>query len=221
MLSNLATAAEYRDDCTARHTVRVGVLAGVLAEALGLDQKEVDVIRRAAPLHDVGKIGVPDGLLRKPATLTPEEIAVMRTHSVIGADILQNSQVTILQVARDIALTHHEQWNGQGYPHGLAGTDIPLAGRIVAVADTFDAITNDRPYRRARSFEDALVEIRRVAGIQFDPAIVDVLVRVIGEGAIVPDASERRTKNKERRTTTKNVRTPERGSGSVVPFFVP
>jgi putative two-component system response regulator len=193
MLGSLATAAEYRDDCTARHTVRVGVLAGVLAEALGLDPHDVDVIRRAAPLHDVGKVGVPDGLLRKPAKLTPEEIAVMRTHTLIGAEILQNSQVKILQVARDIALTHHEQWNGRGYPHGLVGTDIPLAGRIVAVADAFDAITNDRPYRPARSFEEAVAEIRRFAGIQFDPAIVDVLVRVVGGGAIAPDTDANTT----------------------------
>ena len=187
MLSNLATAAEYRDDCTAQHTVRVGRLAGIIAEALGLDRADVDIIRRAAPLHDVGKIGVPDGLLRKPSKLTPEEIAVMRTHTVIGADILQNSQVRILQVARDIALTHHEHWDGGGYPRGLAGQDIPMAGRIVAVADTFDAITNDRPYRRARPAHDAIAEIVRHCGTQFDPAVVDVLVGVVETELVVPE----------------------------------
>ncbi len=184
ILRHLATAAEYRDDCTARHTIRVGVLAAEIAVALELDAADVDLIRRAAPLHDVGKIGVPDGLLRKGGRLSLEETAVMRTHTTIGADILRSDHVRVLQVAEQIALTHHERWDGQGYPRGLAGTDIPLAGRIVAVADAFDAITNDCPYRQSRSTREAVDEIVRHRGTQFDPAVVDVLVRLLETGQL-------------------------------------
>ncbi len=152
--------------------------------ALELDAADVDLIRRAAPLHDVGKVGVPDGLLRKGGRLSLEETAVMRTHTTIGADILRSDHVRVLQVAEQIAWTHHERWDGQGYPRGLAGTDIPLAGRIVAVADAFDAITNDRPYRQARSSREAVDEIVRHRGTQFDPAVVDVLVRLLGTGQL-------------------------------------
>ena len=184
ILRHLATAAEYRDDCTARHTIRVGVLAAELAEALRLDPIDVDLIRRAAPLHDVGKVGVPDGLLRKGGRLSVEETAVMRTHTTIGADILRSDHVRVLQVAEQIAWTHHEHWDGKGYPRGLAGHEIPVAGRIVAVADAFDAITNDRPYRQARSSHDAVDEIVRHRGTQFDPAVVDVLVRLLADGRL-------------------------------------
>ena len=178
MLQRLATAAEYRDACTAQHTVRVAALAAELATELGLAPADVADIRSAAPLHDVGKIGVPDDLLRKPCNLSPEEVAVMRTHTTIGADILRDSAVKVLQVAREVALTHHERWDGTGYPHSLAGADIPLAGRIVAVADAYDAITNDRPYRVARPAREAIEEIVRQGGTQFDPAVVDALLRV-------------------------------------------
>ena len=136
--------------------MRVAALAAELATELGLTTTDVDDIRRAAPLHDVGKIGVPDDLLRKPRPLSPEEVDVMRTHTTIGADILRDSSIKVLQVAREIALTHHERWDGTGYPNRLAGEDIPLPGRIVAVADAYDAITNDRPYRAARSPREAI-----------------------------------------------------------------
>ena len=184
MLNRLATAAEYRDACTAQHTVRVAALAAHLATELGLAPADVEDIRRAAPLHDVGKIGVPDDLLRKPRALSPEEVDVMRTHTKIGADILRDSSVKVLQVAREIALTHHERWDGTGYPCGLAGEDIPLAGRIVAVADAFDAITYDRPYRAARSAQEAIEEIVRHRGTQFDPEVVDALLRIATAGRI-------------------------------------
>lgn len=184
MLRRLATAAEYRDDCTAQHTVRVAALAAQLATELRLSPADVEDIRRAAPLHDVGKIGVPDDLLRKPRALSPEEVDVMRTHTTIGADILPDSSVKVLQVAREIALTHHERWDGSGYPQGLAGDDIPLSGRIVAVADAYDAISNDRPYRAARSAEEAIEEIVRHSGTQFDPAVVNALMRVAAAGRL-------------------------------------
>jgi cyclic di-GMP phosphodiesterase len=189
VLSHLAIAAEYRDDCTARHTVRVAALSASLAEAVDLDAQQVETIRSAAPLHDVGKIGIPDGLLRKTGPLAPEEFAIMRTHTTIGADILHGSRVRILQVAEEISLTHHERWDGHGYPHGLAGSDIPVAGRIVAVADAFDAIINDRPYREARPTVAALQEIVSHKGTQFDPAVVDALERVVGASDVATPSS--------------------------------
>jgi putative two-component system response regulator len=192
LLSHLATASEYRDGCTAQHTVRVGQLSARLAEVMGLDPADVHVIRQAAPLHDLGKIGVPDGILRKTGALTEEEMAVMRTHTEIGADILRSESVGVLQVAEEIALTHHEHWDGRGYPRGLTGTQIPLSGRIVAVADTFDAITSDRPYRPARSTAEAIEEIVRFRGTQFDPAVVDALRQVANQQAPLPsDAASR------------------------------
>jgi putative two-component system response regulator len=184
MLSHLATAVEYRDECTAAHTVRVGLLAAKLAEVLGLDAIEVSLIQQAAPLHDVGKIGVPDGILRKPGQLTDEEMAVMRTHAEIGADILRSDSSRVLQIAEEIARTHHERWDGRGYPRGLSGTQIPLSGRIVSVADTYDAMISDRPYRAARSPREAVEEIVRCRGTQFDPAIVDALLHVLARRAV-------------------------------------
>lgn len=175
MLQRLAIAAEYRDDSTGQHTRRVGEFAARMATALGLPGEEIRLIRRAAPLHDVGKVGVPDALLLKPTGLTAEERAVMQSHTVIGGHILSGSTAPLLQMAESIALSHHERWDGAGYPAHLAGDDIPLAARIVCVADAFDALTNDRPYRLARSLTESLTEIRRHRGRQFDPRIVDVV----------------------------------------------
>ena len=179
MLERLVTAAEYRDDDTSRHTERVGTLSGRLAQALGRPAEEVALIKRAAPLHDVGKIGIPDALLLKRARLTNEEMAVMRTHTVIGAQILGGSEAPLLRLAEVIAQSHHERWDGSGYPNGLAGEAIPLAGRIVAVADAFDAVTNDRPYRDARPVREGMEEIVRSAGTQFDVRIVEALQSVV------------------------------------------
>lgn len=175
MLQRLAIAAEYRDDSTGQHTRRVGDCAARLAAALGLPDEHVRLIRRAAPLHDVGKVGIPDALLLKPTGLTAEERAIMQSHTVIGGHILSGSVVPLLQMVESIALSHHERWDGAGYPAHLAGEDIPLAARIVAVADAFDALTNDRPYRPARSLTESLQEIRRHRGRQFDPRIVDAV----------------------------------------------
>ena len=186
MLGRLAIAAEYRDDDTGRHTLRVGDLSARLAATLGLPATEVRLIKRAATLHDVGKIGIPDALLLKPARLTDEEMEIMRTHTAIGARILGGSAAPLLQLAEVIALSHHERWDGTGYPLQLRGEAIPLPGRIVAVADTFDALTNDRPYRRARPLAEALAEIASHRGTQFDPEIVDALVTVVAGAPAQP-----------------------------------
>lgn len=178
ILSRLALAAEYRDDQTGEHTRRVGHMAALLARELGLSDEEAELIRQAAPLHDLGKIGIPDGVLMKPGRLTPEEFATMRTHTEIGARLLSGSRFPLLRLAQEIARTHHEWWNGAGY-FGLVGEAIPLASRIVSVADTFDAITHDRPYRAAASIRAALDELHRYAGSQFDPQVVDAMARVL------------------------------------------
>ncbi|HEV2755160.1 MAG TPA: HD domain-containing phosphohydrolase [Actinomycetota bacterium] len=179
-MQRLALAAEYRDDDTGEHAVRVGEMAARIARLLGMDEDEVAMLRRAAPLHDVGKIGVSDTILLKPGRLTPEEFAVMKKHAAIGAQILSGSRSACLQMAEVIAYTHHERWDGTGY-HGIAGEDIPLPGRIVAVADVFDALTSERPYKRAWPVADALAEIESQAGRQFDPAVVGAFLEVARE----------------------------------------
>ncbi|MBV9865682.1 MAG: response regulator [Abitibacteriaceae bacterium] len=168
----LAMAAEYRDDDTGQHAQRVGHTAAQIADALELGEAQTTLIWRAAPLHDVGKIGIPDHILRKPGKLTPEEFDVIKTHSSIGAAILVRHRTTLLQLAADIALTHHERWDGQGYPQGLVGAEIPIAGRIVTVADVFDALTHERPYKKAWPLEQAIAEIQQQGGKQFDPAVI-------------------------------------------------
>jgi putative two-component system response regulator len=173
-LERLAIAAEYRDDTTHEHAERVGRSAAVFARDLGLPVAEVEAIRRAAPLHDIGKIGIPDAILLKPGTLTTAEFEVMKTHSTIGRQILAGSGSDVLQLAEEIALTHHERWDGSGYPHGFSGAMTPLVGRLVALADVFDALTHDRPYKQAWPIDAAAGEIVRLAGSHFDPSIVDV-----------------------------------------------
>ncbi len=172
ILHRLALAAEYRDDVTGRHAERVGLLASLLASELGMGAKDVDLIRRTGPLHDIGKIGVPDAVLRKPEALTPSEFELMKSHTIIGAEILGGSRHEILQVARRIAESHHERWDGTGYPHGLVGDAAPAEARIVSVADTFDTLTHDRPYREAVAPEAAVAEVVRCSGTQFDPDVV-------------------------------------------------
>ncbi|HEX6589819.1 MAG TPA: HD domain-containing phosphohydrolase, partial [Longimicrobiales bacterium] len=181
VLYRLARASEYRDDQTGRHTQRVGRLAERLSQVLGMEQSAYELMRRAAPLHDIGKIGIPDAILLKPSRLEPDEIAVMQTHTVIGANILSGSRSPLLLLAEEIALSHHERWDGRGYPNGLGEEEIPLSGRIVAVADVFDSLTHERPYKKAWSARDTLLEIEREAGKQFDPRVVDAMLRVAPE----------------------------------------
>jgi putative two-component system response regulator len=177
-VSCMALAAEYRDDDTGRHTQRVGLTASLVARQMGQDEAQVDLIWRAGPLHDVGKIGIADQILRKPGSLTSEEFAVMKTHSKIGSEILSGHHTPLLQLASRIALTHHERWSGGGYPQGLEGEAIPLEGRIVAVADVFDALTHERPYKKAWPVEEAVAEIASQSGRQFDPAVVEAFLQV-------------------------------------------
>jgi putative two-component system response regulator len=177
-LRRLALMAEYRDDDTNKHTERVARTAALLAKELGLDGETVATIERAAPLHDVGKVGIPDAILLKPGKLTREEFEVIKTHTVIGGRILCKSRFPVVKMAMEIAFTHHERWDGNGYPSGLRGEGIPIAGRIIAVADAFDAMTHARPYKPALSVEHAVDEIERCRGTQFDPRAVDAFMRL-------------------------------------------
>jgi putative two-component system response regulator len=179
IIERLAIAAEFRDDNTGQHTERVGQTAALVAQQLGWSDMQVNLIRRAAPLHDVGKIGIPDTILMKPGKLTTEEFDVIKTHSVIGARILSGSRFPLLQMAEQIALTHHERWEGGGYTPGIKADSIPLPGRIVAVADVFDALTQQRPYKPAWPLSDAVAEIERQRGRQFDPQVADAFLRVM------------------------------------------
>ena len=175
-LARLAAAAEYRDDDTGAHTRRVGELAGRLAETLGLPAEQVRLIRLAAPLHDVGKIGIPDAILLKPGRLTADEFDYMKRHTTIGAQMLSGGVSAQIALAEQIASTHHERWDGTGYPAGLAGDAIPIAGRIVAVADVFDALTHARPYKKAWPRAEALAELGRQRGRQFDSQVIDAFL---------------------------------------------
>jgi putative two-component system response regulator len=175
VLERLARAAEFRDDATGQHTHRVGRVAADVAAALGLTEERVELIRHAAPLHDVGKIGIPDMILLKPGRLSAEEFEVVKTHTTIGARILSGGTYDLLKLAECIALCHHELWDGSGYPRGIAGREIPLEARIVSVVDAFDAMTNDRPYRRALPAEEAWDILWEGAGRLWDADVVDAI----------------------------------------------
>ena len=184
IVTRLAAAAEYRDDQTGQHTFRVGHVTARLAERLGRPTAEVEMIRLAARLHDVGKIGIPDAILLKPGRFTPEEFEMMKQHTVIGGRILSSGHSKLLQVAEEIALTHHERWDGRGYPHGLDGETIPISGRLVSVVDVYDALTSERPYKEAWTSEAALLEIESQAGRQFDPQVVQAFGEMIRSGEL-------------------------------------
>jgi putative two-component system response regulator len=179
VLERLASAAELRDNETHEHTQRVGDTAALLGRAIGLTVSEQEILRRAAPLHDIGKIGIADAVLLKPGPLTDAEFEHIKTHSAIGAELLADSSVPILQAAQVIALTHHERWDGTGYPNGLRRVEIPLHGRIVAVADVFDALTHSRPYKAAWSVEQAVAEMRSQRARQFDPDVIDLFLALV------------------------------------------
>ena len=182
----LALAAEYRDDDTSRHTERVGVAAAAIATQLGLGEQEVKVLREAAPLHDIGKLAISDRILLKAGKLTPHEYEVMKTHAPLGASLLSGTSSLVLQMAAVIAGSHHEWWDGTGYPRGLADEAIPLVGRVVAVADAFDALTHRRPYKSAWPAKRAFAEIERAAGSQFDPRVVAAFLALHGDGPATP-----------------------------------
>lgn len=172
IILRLSRAAEYRDNDTGAHVLRVARASREIAEELGMNTQFCRDIYLAAPMHDVGKIAVPDAILRKPGLLTPEERREMETHSEVGANILAGSESRLIRLAAEIAATHHERWDGSGYPRGLSGTNIPISGRIVAVADVFDALISERPYKSAWPLEKAADFIVQNAGTMFDPAVV-------------------------------------------------
>lgn len=180
-IHRLSLAAEYKDEDTGNHIVRMSRYCAFIAKKRGLTPTEVQHILYASPMHDIGKIGVPDNILMKPGTLTDVEFEIMKTHTTIGAKILAHSKSEILKVAEQIALYHHEKWNGTGYPYGLSGYTIPLPARIVALADTFDALTSRRPYKEPYPFEVACDIIKKERSQHFDPAIVDVFLENIDE----------------------------------------
>jgi putative two-component system response regulator len=179
VMERLAVAAELRDDSTGEHSYRVGRLASLLAKSLGCDDDMIFMIDIAARLHDIGKVGIPDGILLKPDKLNDSEREVMKTHTTIGAQVLAQSQIPHMQMAEEIARCHHEWWDGNGYPSGLAGEDIPLAARITALADVYDALTHKRAYKHAWTEDSALTEILALRGRQFDPKLTDAFLALI------------------------------------------
>jgi len=172
-IRRLTVAAEFKDRDTGEHIERIGLYARVVAEGIGLSPGQIETVRHAAPLHDVGKLGIPDEVLLKPGKLDDAEWVVMRSHAALGARILSDSESPVLQMGQSIARSHHERWDGSGYPDGLAGEEIPLEARICAVVDVFDALTMDRPYRRAVDPSTVLEMMRKDSGKHFDPALLD------------------------------------------------
>ncbi len=181
MLRQLGRAADYRDNETGMHIVRVGNFSKLLGLASGFLESQAELLMYASMMHDIGKIGVPDNVLLKPGKLTPDEFEVIKKHPEIGAEIIGEHDAEVLKMAKQVALAHHEKWNGQGYPRGLSGADIPIVGRIVAIADVFDALTCIRPYKRAWPVEDALGLIEKEAGQHFDPELVKLFLGMEAE----------------------------------------
>ncbi len=177
----LSVATEYRDDDTAIHIRRMSLYSEIIAESIGLSQREVENIKMASPMHDIGKVGISDAILKKPGKLTDEEFAEMRKHTVIGARILEGAESELLQLSQVIALTHHEKWDGSGYPRGLKGEEIPLCGRIVALADVFDALTSPRCYKPAFPIEKAFQIIRESSGKHFDARVVEAFFAAVDQ----------------------------------------
>ena len=181
VVRRLGRAAEYRDNETGNHILRMSKISALLATRIGWAAEDCELMLHASPMHDIGKIGIPDHILLKPGRLTPEEWEVMKTHVQIGADILSDSDTDLLVLGRSIALSHHEKWDGSGYPYGLAGQDIPMEGRIVAMADVFDALTSERPYKQAWPVELAVEYMKNQAGTHFDPALLPVFLDALPE----------------------------------------
>ena len=181
LLEVLSKTTEYKNKDINVHTSRVAEYSKMLAQKFGLNEHKQDIIFRAAPLHDIGKVGIPDILLRTSRELKDEEFDLVKKHTLIGYDILKNSKNEFLEVGATIALTHHERFDGSGYPKGLRGHNIPIEGRIVAIADVFDNLTSDRPYQKAHSFEEAVELIQKQSSKHFDPDLVDIFVKNINQ----------------------------------------
>ncbi|RLM27836.1 two-component system response regulator [Brenneria alni] len=181
VVRRLGRAAEYRDSETGQHIMRMSHSSALLARQMGWSESDIELILHSSPMHDVGKIGIPDAILLKPGKLDAAEWDVMRQHTVIGAELLAGDDSMLMVMSREIALTHHEKWDGSGYPRGLSGEDIPLSGRIVAVADVFDALTSVRPYKQAWSREQAIAYIQSESGSHFDPDVVSAFMNVLDD----------------------------------------
>jgi len=180
-IERLARAAEYRDDETAAHLHRMSHYCHLLGQRAGLDDYACEMLRIASPMHDVGKVGIPDQILLKPGRLTPDEFQIMKQHAEIGYRILSGSDSELVQLAATIAHTHHEKWDGSGYPRGLCGDVIPIEGRIAAIADVFDALTSDRPYKRAWTIDEAVAHLTSGRASHFDPTLVDLFVDALDD----------------------------------------
>lgn len=181
VVQRLGRAAEYKDNETGLHVIRMSLYTQLLALRLGFSEADAEELLNAAPMHDVGKIGIPDAILRKPGKLDAQEWRVMQSHTTIGAEILGEDDSTLMKLAHSIALYHHEKWDGSGYPAGLKGEAIPIEARIVALADVFDALTSERPYKKAWSVEDAVALIEQERGKHFDPNVVEVFLQSLPE----------------------------------------
>ncbi len=179
IVRRLGIAAEYKDNETGQHILRMSQFCQLTGHEYGLSQEEQTLLLNASPMHDVGKIGIPDRILLKPGKLDAEEWEIMKTHTTIGGLIIGNHPSELLRTARMIALTHHERWDGSGYPNGLKGEKIPIYGRIAAIADVFDALTSKRPYKEAWTVEDSLEEIKRGSGSHFDPKVVEAFLSAL------------------------------------------
>jgi putative two-component system response regulator len=176
VVQQLGRAAEYRDNETGNHILRMSHISALLAKSIGWNEADCELMLHASPMHDIGKIGIPDHILLKPGKFEPEEWEIMKTHAVIGANILEGDDSDLMKCAGEIALTHHEKWDGSGYPYGLSGEAIPLVGRIAALADVFDALTSVRPYKEAWTVEAAVDLIKENRGTHFDPDLVTVFL---------------------------------------------
>lgn len=176
IVQRLGLAAEYKDNETGLHVIRMSHYSRVLALAAGFSEAQAEELLNAAPMHDVGKIGIPDAVLRKPGKLDGEEWEVMKQHAQIGADIIGEHPSGLLRMAREIALNHHEKWDGSGYPRGIGGAEIPVEARIIAIADVFDALTSERPYKKAWPLEEAVQLLREQSGRHFDPELVELFL---------------------------------------------
>ncbi len=181
VIRRLGRAAEYRDDMTGYHIIRMSRYSQQLALAAGMSEQDAETVLNASPMHDIGKIGIPDSVLMKPGKLDPDEWEIMKTHVDIGVEILSGSDFNLMNMAAEIAQSHHEKWDGTGYPGGLVGEDIPLTGRVVAIADVFDALTTERPYKKAWPVDETVAFLKEQSGKHFDPNLVELFLGILPE----------------------------------------
>lgn len=187
VIRRLGRAAEYRDDMTGFHIIRMSRYSQLLGLASGMDEAETEMLLNASPMHDIGKIGIPDSVLMKPGKLEPDEWKIMQTHVDIGVEILSGSSSALMDMAAEIAQNHHEKWDGSGYPRGLSGEDIPLTGRVVAIADVFDALTTERPYKKAWPIEEAVEFLKEQSNKHFEPRLVEIFLEILPDILAVRD----------------------------------